>query len=99
MRQSQAASQLPSAVNNQGGRPSRNPPSAPLIMMSRSTRRTTAYDGVFLAQLRDHINFINDLMTRVREHRASVSVFGAGNYAMRLWVRPGSPRSDGHHRS
>ncbi len=43
------------------------------------------YDGVFLANYA-YIN-INDLMTRV-PGIASVSVFGAGNYAIRFWVRP-----------
>ena len=43
------------------------------------------YDGVFLANYA--VININDLMTRVKGI-ASVSVFGAGNYAMRLWVRP-----------
>jgi HAE1 family hydrophobic/amphiphilic exporter-1 len=43
------------------------------------------YDGVFLANYA--VININDLMTRV-PGIASVSVFGAGNYAIRLWVRP-----------
>ena len=43
------------------------------------------YDSIFLANY-SYIN-INDQMTRV-PGIASVSVFGAGQYAMRLWVRP-----------
>ena len=43
------------------------------------------YDNVFLANYA-YIN-INDQMTRVKGI-ASVTVFGAGQYAMRLWVRP-----------
>ena len=43
------------------------------------------YDNVFLANY-CYIN-INDQMTRV-PGIASVTVFGAGQYAMRLWVRP-----------
>jgi multidrug efflux pump subunit AcrB len=43
------------------------------------------YDGVFLSNYA-YIN-INDQMTRVKGI-ASVTVFGAGQYAMRLWVKP-----------
>ena len=43
------------------------------------------YDGIFLANYA-YIN-INDQMTRV-PGIASVTVFGAGQYAMRLWVKP-----------
>ena len=44
-----------------------------------------SYDNVFLANYA-YIN-INDQMTRVKGI-ASVSVFGAGQYAMRIWVKP-----------
>ncbi|HXI72902.1 MAG TPA: multidrug efflux RND transporter permease subunit [Verrucomicrobiae bacterium] len=83
MRQSQAASQLPSAVNNQGVTVQKST-AAPLIMFALYSPSNT-YDGVFLANYA--VININDLMTRV-PGIASVSVFGAGNYAMRLWVRP-----------
>ena len=83
MRQSQAASQLPSAVNNQGVTVQKST-AAPLIMFALFSPSNT-YDGVFLANY-SVIN-INDQMTRV-PGIASVSVFGAGNYAIRLWVRP-----------
>jgi HAE1 family hydrophobic/amphiphilic exporter-1 len=83
MRQSQAASQLPSAVNNQGVTVQKST-SAPLIMFALYSPNNT-YDGVFLANYA--VININDLMTRV-PGIASVSVFGAGNYAIRLWVRP-----------
>ena len=43
------------------------------------------YDNIFLANY-SYIN-INDQMTRIKGI-ASVSVFGAGQYAMRIWVRP-----------
>ena len=43
------------------------------------------YDSIFLANY-SYIN-INDQMTRVKGI-ASVSVFGAGQYAMRIWVKP-----------
>jgi len=83
MRQSQAASQLPSAVNTQGVTVQKST-AAPLIMFALYSPSNT-YDGVFLANYA--VININDLMTRV-PGIASVSVFGAGNYAMRLWVRP-----------
>jgi hydrophobic/amphiphilic exporter-1 (mainly G- bacteria), HAE1 family len=83
MRQGQASSQLPSAVNNQGVTVQKST-AAPLIMFALFSPNDT-YDGVFLANYA--VININDLMTRV-PGIASVSVFGAGNYAIRLWVRP-----------
>src|SRR5450432_3702349 len=83
MRQSQANSQLPSAVINQGVTVQKST-AAPLIMFALSSPNNT-YDGVFLANYA--VININDQMTRV-PGIASVSVFGAGNYAIRLWVRP-----------
>jgi HAE1 family hydrophobic/amphiphilic exporter-1 len=44
-----------------------------------------SYDATFLANYA-HIN-LNDQLTRV-PGIANVTVFGAGQYAMRLWVRP-----------
>ncbi len=43
------------------------------------------YDNIFLANY-SYIN-INDQMTRIKGI-ASVTVFGAGQYAMRIWVKP-----------
>ncbi len=83
MRQGQANSQLPSAVINQGVTVQKSTAS-PLIMFALYSPSNT-YDSIFLANY-SYIN-INDQMTRVRGI-ASVSVFGAGQYAMRLWVRP-----------
>jgi len=83
MRQGQANSQLPSAVNNQGVTVQKST-SSPLIMFGLYSPSNT-YDSVFLANY-SFIN-INDAMTRV-QGIASVSVFGAGQYAIRLWVRP-----------
>ena len=51
----------------------------------RSTRPTNAYDNIFLANY--GIININDALTRV-PGVASVTVFGAGQYAMRCWVNP-----------
>ena len=83
MRQGQANSQLPSAVINQGVTVQKST-AAPLIMFALTSPNGT-YDNVFLANYA-YIN-INDQMTRV-PGIASVSVFGAGQYAIRLWVRP-----------
>src|SRR3974390_245954 len=83
MRQGQANSQLPSAVVNQGVTLQKST-SSPLIMFSLYSPNNT-YDGIFLANY-SYIN-INDAMTRVKGI-ASVTVFGAGQYAIRLWVRP-----------
>jgi HAE1 family hydrophobic/amphiphilic exporter-1 len=83
MRQNQANSQLPSAVVNQGVTVQKST-SAPLIMFALYSPSNT-YDSIFLANY-SYIN-LNDQMTRVRGI-ASVSVFGAGQYAIRLWVRP-----------
>src|SRR5215470_7834033 len=83
MRQGQANSQLPSAVINQGVTVQKST-SSPLIMFALYSPKGT-YDNIFLANY-SYIN-INDAMTRV-SGIASVTVFGAGQYAFRLWVRP-----------
>lgn len=83
MRQGQANSQLPSAVVNQGVTVQKST-AAPLIMFALYSPSNT-YDNIYLANYA--VININDQMTRV-PGIASVSVFGAGNYAIRLWVRP-----------
>src|SRR5512135_2930982 len=83
MRQGQANSQLPSDVINQGVTVQKST-AAPLIMFALYSPKNT-YDSIFLANY-SYIN-VNDAMTRV-PGIASVSVFGAGQYAIRLWVRP-----------
>jgi HAE1 family hydrophobic/amphiphilic exporter-1 len=83
MRQSQAASQLPSSVNAQGVTVQKST-SSPLIMFALYSPNNT-YDGIFLANYA--VINLNDRMTRV-PGIASVTVFGAGDYAIRLWVRP-----------
>ena len=83
MRQGQANSQLPSAVINQGVTVQKST-SSPLIMFALYSPNKT-YDSIFLANY-SYIN-VNDAMTRVKGI-ASVSVFGAGQYAIRVWVRP-----------
>ena len=83
MRTNQAESQLPSEVRDFGVTVQKST-SSPLVMFALYSPKGT-YDNVFLANYA-YIN-INDQMTRVRGI-ASVSVFGAGQYAMRVWVRP-----------
>jgi len=83
MRTNQAESQLPSEVRDFGVTVQKSTAS-PLIMFALYSPKGT-YDNIFLANYA-YIN-INDAMTRVRGI-ASVSVFGAGQYAMRVWVRP-----------
>ena len=83
MRQGQAESQLPAAVRDTGVTVQKST-SSPLIMFALYSPKGT-YDNVFLANYA-YIN-LNDQMTRVKGI-ASVTVFGAGQYAMRLWVKP-----------
>src|SRR6266850_6359621 len=83
LRQSQAASQLPADVNAFGVTVQKTL-TAPLMLISLFSPIST-YDGKFLANYA-YIN-LNDQLTRV-PGVGSVQVFGAGKYAMRLWVRP-----------
>jgi HAE1 family hydrophobic/amphiphilic exporter-1 len=83
MRESQAESQLPSNVRDFGVTVKKSTAS-PLIMFALYSPKGS-YDNVFLANYA-YIN-LNDQMTRV-PGIASVSVFGAGQYAMRIWVKP-----------
>ncbi|GLI33760.1 efflux RND transporter permease subunit [Desulforhabdus amnigena] len=83
MREGQAESQLPSDVRDYGVTVQKST-SAPLIMFALYSPNGT-YDGIFLANY-SYIN-INDQMTRV-PGIASVTVFGAGQYSMRFWVKP-----------
>ncbi|HEV3099926.1 MAG TPA: efflux RND transporter permease subunit, partial [Candidatus Udaeobacter sp.] len=83
MRSSQAASQLPPEVNAAGVTVQKST-AAPLMLISLYSPNGT-FDSTFLANYA-FIN-LNDQLTRV-PGIASVTVFGAGQYAMRLWVRP-----------
>src|ERR1700736_2023851 len=83
MRSSQANSQLPPEVNAAGVTVQKST-SAPLMLISLYSPKGT-YDSTFLANYA-YIN-LNDQLTRV-PGIASVTVFGAGQYAMRLWVKP-----------
>ena len=57
---------------------------APLLLVSLNSPKGT-YDNIFLANYAN-INLI-DQITRV-PGISNVQVFGAGQYAMRLWVKP-----------
>src|SRR5580692_5501113 len=83
MRQSQAESQLPSDVRNYGVTVVKST-SAPLMVLALSSPNG-AYDSTFLANYA-YIN-LNDALTRV-PGIASATVFGAGQYSLRFWVKP-----------
>jgi len=83
MREGQAVSQLPSEVNNYGITVQKST-AAPLMLFDLYSPNGS-YDSEFLANYA-YIN-LNDQLTRV-PGIASVLVAGAGQYAMRLWVRP-----------
>ena len=83
MRTNQANSQLPADVVNYGVTVQKST-AAPLMLINLYSPNGT-YDNIFLANY-SYIN-LNDQLTRV-PGIASVTVFGAGQYAMRCWVRP-----------
>jgi HAE1 family hydrophobic/amphiphilic exporter-1 len=82
-RETQAASQLPADVNNYGVTV-RKAVSAPLMLIALYSPHGT-YDAKFLANYA-YIN-LTDPINRA-PGIGNVVVFGAGQYAMRLWVQP-----------
>ena len=82
-RETQAAAQLPADVNNFGVTVQKSV-LAPLMLIALYSPKGT-YDARFLANYA-YIN-LNDQLTRLRGV-GTVQVFGAGQYAMRLWVKP-----------
>jgi HAE1 family hydrophobic/amphiphilic exporter-1 len=82
-RETQAASQLPVDVTNYGVTVQKSV-LAPLMLVALYSPHGT-YDDRFLANYA-YIN-LNDQLTRVKGI-GNVQIFGAGQYAMRLWVRP-----------
>jgi hydrophobic/amphiphilic exporter-1 (mainly G- bacteria), HAE1 family len=82
-RETQAASQLPADVTNYGVTVQKST-LAPLMLIALYSPKGT-YDEKFLANYA-YIN-LNDQLTRVKGV-GTVQVFGAGQYAMRLWVKP-----------
>jgi HAE1 family hydrophobic/amphiphilic exporter-1 len=83
LRTSQAQPQLPAQVNTAGLLVQKSL-SAPLLLVALNSPKGT-YDNTFLANYA-YINLIDEL-TRV-PGIARVQVFGAGPYAMRVWVKP-----------
>src|SRR6202045_69814 len=83
LRVAQAQSQLPPDVNNYGLTVKKST-TAPLMLIALYSPKGS-YDGVFLANY-GYINLF-DQLTRV-PGIGNVQVFGAGQYAMRLWVKP-----------
>jgi HAE1 family hydrophobic/amphiphilic exporter-1 len=83
IRETQAASQLPAEVTNLGVTVQKTLTS-PLMLISLSSPSGT-YDSKFLSNYA-YIN-LYDQLSRV-PGIGSVQVFGAGRYAMRLWVKP-----------
>ena len=83
LRTSQAQSQLPAIVNTAGLTVQKSLTS-PLMLVALYSPHGT-YDGIFLANY-GYINLVDEL-TRV-QGISRVQVFGAGQYAMRIWVNP-----------
>ena len=83
MRVTQAGPQLPADVANFGVTVQKQL-TAPLMLVGLYSP-TNTFDSTFLANYA-YIN-INDQLTRVPDI-ASATVFGAGQYAMRYWVKP-----------
>jgi hydrophobic/amphiphilic exporter-1 (mainly G- bacteria), HAE1 family len=82
-RETQAASQLPVEVNN-FGITVRKSVTAPLLLLDVYSPHGT-YDATFLANYA-YINLVDPLLRS--PGIGNVQVFGAGQYAMRMWVRP-----------
>jgi hydrophobic/amphiphilic exporter-1 (mainly G- bacteria), HAE1 family len=82
-RETQAASQLPLDVNNYGITV-RKSATAPLMLIDVYSPHGT-HDATFLANYA-YINLVDPLL---RSYGIGiVNVFGAGQYAMRMWVKP-----------
>jgi HAE1 family hydrophobic/amphiphilic exporter-1 len=82
-RETQAASQLPVDVNNYGITV-RKSVTAPLMWVALYSPKGT-YDAKFLANYA-YINIVDPILRSYGI--GNVQVFGAGQYAMRLWVKP-----------
>jgi HAE1 family hydrophobic/amphiphilic exporter-1 len=83
LRVSQAQSQLPQDVNNFGVTTSKS--AASPLMVLALTSPDKSYDKIFLANYA-YINLVDELLRL--PGIGIVQVFGAGQYAMRLWVNP-----------
>ena len=83
LREAQAASQLPASVQNYGVTLLKSP-SSPMMLIALSSPNGT-HDATFLANYA-YINLV-DQITQLKGI-SNVNVFGAGQYAMRFWVKP-----------
>ena len=83
LRTSQAQPQLPAQVNTSGLLVQKSL-SSPLMLVALYSPKGT-FDNTFVANYA-YINLVDEL-TRV-PGIAQVQIFGAGQYAMRLWVKP-----------
>jgi HAE1 family hydrophobic/amphiphilic exporter-1 len=83
LREAQAASQLPAPVQQYGVTILKSP-TTPLMLVALFSPNGT-YDQTFLANYA-YINVV-DQITRLKGI-SNVNVFGAGQYAMRFWVKP-----------
>ena len=82
-RETQAASQLPVDVTN-FGITVRKAVTAPLMLIDVYSPKGT-YDATFLANY-SYINLVDPLLRS--QGIGNAQVFGAGQYAMRMWVKP-----------
>ncbi len=83
LRENQAVSQLPASVQQYGVTLLKSP-SSPMLLVALSSPNGT-HDATFLANYA-YINLV-DQITQVKGI-SNVNVFGAGQYAMRYWVKP-----------
>jgi HAE1 family hydrophobic/amphiphilic exporter-1 len=83
LRENQAAPQLPASVQQYGVTIIKSP-TTPLMLVSLTSPKGT-HDSGFLANYA-YINLV-DQITQLKGI-SNINVFGAGQYAMRYWVRP-----------
>jgi multidrug efflux pump len=83
LRENQAASQLPASVQQYGVTLLKSP-SSPMMLIGLSSPNGT-HDATFLANYA-YINLV-DQITQLKGI-SNINVFGAGQYAMRFWVKP-----------
>jgi HAE1 family hydrophobic/amphiphilic exporter-1 len=83
LRENQAASQLPQSVQQYGVTLLKSP-SSPMMLIALSSPNGT-HNATFLANYA-YINLV-DQITQLKGI-SNINVFGAGQYAMRFWVKP-----------
>src|SRR5580692_472557 len=83
LRENQATPQLPASVQNYGVTLLKSP-SSPMMLVSLTSPKGT-HDSMFLANY-EYINLV-DQITQLKGI-SNINVFGAGQYAMRFWVKP-----------